>query len=117
MTSRAASSAAWVVTPLSARCLVSACGSSAAAPKVAPKAAPKAPAKVDGARFTTLAMQDATAYTPKSINGGTDDYHCTLVDPHVTENSFIVSSQFFPGTGKPSPRCTTPSSSWCHPAS
>ena len=69
--------------------------------KVAPKTAPKAPATVDGARLTTLTMQDANAYTPRSINGGTDDYHCTLVNPHVTQNSFIVSSQFFPGTGKP----------------
>jgi hypothetical protein len=81
--------------------LVSACGSSANAPTVAAKTAPKAAATVDGARLTTLTMQDTTAYTPRAINGGTDDYHCTLVDPHVSQNSFIVSSQFFPGTGKP----------------
>jgi hypothetical protein len=40
------------------------------------------------------------AYTPKVINGATDDYHCTLVDPHVTHDSFIVSSQFFPNSSE-----------------
>ncbi len=97
---------------LAAVALVSACGSSAAAPeaaptaaptaasKAAPKAVPTAPVTVAGAKLTTLTMQDTTAYTPRAINGGTDDYHCTLVDPHATENSFIVSSEFFPGEGK-----------------
>ncbi len=80
--------------------LVSACGSNTAAPKAAPQATPKAPATVDGVQLTTLTMQDATAYTPRAINGGTDDYHCTLVNPHVSQNSFIVSSEFFPGAGK-----------------
>ena len=56
-------------------------------------------ATVDNAPVTTLTMTSPTPYTPAAQNGGTDDYHCTLVDPHVTKNSFIVSSQFFPGTG------------------
>ncbi len=68
--------------------LVSACSSSSSS------------AAVDGAQVTTLTMEAKTGYTPQAINGGTDDYHCTLVDPHATQNSFIVSSQFFPGTGK-----------------
>jgi hypothetical protein len=103
MTSRAALARPvrrWVAL-IAALILVSACGSGASAPKVAAKTAPKAPATADGVRLTALTMQDANAYTPRSINGGTDDYHCTLVNPHVTQNSFIVSSQFFPGTGKP----------------
>ncbi len=102
MTSRAvpARRARRVVAFIGALILVSACGSSAAGPKVAAQTAPKAPATVDGARLTTLTMQNPNAYTPRSINGGTDDYHCTLVNPHVSQNSFIVSSQFFPGTGK-----------------
>jgi Copper type II ascorbate-dependent monooxygenase, C-terminal domain len=102
MTSRAAFARPfrrWVAF-IAALILVSACGSTAPAPKVAATTAPKAPATVAGARLTTLTMQDANAYTPRSINGGTDDYHCTLVNPHVSQNSFIVSSQFFPGTGK-----------------
>ena len=47
---------------------------------------------------TTITMQ-GSEYTPHAPAGGTDDYHCTLVNPHVTQNSFIVSSQFSPGTG------------------
>jgi hypothetical protein len=96
---------------LVALALIAACGSSAPAPQAKPQtprsskpATPNpatAPAKVAGAELTTLTMQDANSYTPKSINGGTDDYHCSLVDPHVRENSFIVSSEFFPGSGKP----------------
>ena len=38
------------------------------------------------------------AYTPQSVNGATDDYHCTLVDPHVTRDRYIVSSRFFPNS-------------------
>ncbi len=38
------------------------------------------------------------SYTPKAPHGATDDYHCTVVDPHVTHSSYIVSSQFFPGS-------------------
>ena len=56
-------------------------------------------ATADGARVTTLTMSSPKAYTPHAPNGGTDDYHCTLVNPHVNQNSFIVSSQFSPGTG------------------
>ena len=47
---------------------------------------------------TTISLQAPTAYTPHPPSGGTDDYHCTLVNPHVNENSFIVSSQFFPNS-------------------
>ena len=45
---------------------------------------------------TAITLQAATGYRPRAINGGTDDYHCTLVNPHVTRNSFIVSSEFYP---------------------
>jgi Copper type II ascorbate-dependent monooxygenase, C-terminal domain len=45
---------------------------------------------------TTLSLQSTTSYTPSAPAGGTDDYHCTLVDPHVTADSMITSSQFFP---------------------
>ncbi len=36
-------------------------------------------------------------YTPQAAPGTTDDYHCTLLNPHVVRNSFVVSSQFRPG--------------------
>jgi copper type II ascorbate-dependent monooxygenase-like protein len=45
----------------------------------------------------TLTLQGNT-YTPKAPPGGTDDYHCTLVNPHVTSNKFIVGDQFFPNS-------------------
>ena len=46
----------------------------------------------------TIALQAPHAYKPDPPNGGTDDYHCTLVDPNVSENSFIVSSEFYPNS-------------------
>ena len=58
-----------------------------------------APVESDGARITPITMSSPTAYTPYAPAGATDDYHCTLVNPHVTHNSFIVASQFFPGHG------------------
>lgn len=64
-----------------------------------PTAVSSAATEIDHAPVTTLTTHAAAPYTPQAINGGTDDYHCTLIDPHVTKNSFIVSSQFFPGSG------------------
>jgi hypothetical protein len=62
-------------------------------------AAPSGAAGADGPKVTAITTRATTPYTPQAINGGTDDYHCTLIDPKVAHNSFIVSSQFFPGTG------------------
>jgi Copper type II ascorbate-dependent monooxygenase, C-terminal domain len=47
---------------------------------------------------TTISMTMAHAYKPHAASGTTDDYHCTLVNPHVTRNAYIVSSQFVPGS-------------------
>jgi len=33
-----------------------------------------------------------------AANGSTDVYHCTLLDPHLTSDRELVSSQFLPGT-------------------
>jgi len=41
---------------------------------------------------------EGDTYTPNAPPGATDDYHCTLVNPHITKNSFIVSSHFFPNS-------------------
>ena len=49
--------------------------------------------------ITTVALV-AKPYTPQAAIGRTDDYHCTLVNPHVTRNSYVVSSQFYPGNGE-----------------
>jgi len=47
---------------------------------------------------TTVTLQAPASYTPHPPNGGTDDYHCTLVNPHAKKNSFIVSSHFYPNS-------------------
>ena len=36
-------------------------------------------------------------YTPEAAVGATDDYHCSLVNPHIARNSYVISSQFKPG--------------------
>jgi hypothetical protein len=47
----------------------------------------------------TITLEAATSYKPKAPpGGGTDDYHCTLVDPHVTTNDYVVSNHFFPNS-------------------
>ncbi len=43
-------------------------------------------------------LKAATAYTPKAPPGATDDYHCTVLNPHTTRSTYIISSQFFPGS-------------------
>jgi len=48
---------------------------------------------------TTISLT-AHAYKPSAAPGSTDDYHCTLVNPHVAENSYIISSQFVPGSAE-----------------
>jgi Copper type II ascorbate-dependent monooxygenase, C-terminal domain len=50
-------------------------------------------------KVSTLTLSQRTPYTPDAPPGATDDYHCTLINPHVTSDSFIVASQFFPGSG------------------
>ena len=42
----------------------------------------------------------AQPHTPAGRNGGTDDYHCFLIDPKVNVDSLIVSSQFVPQNPK-----------------
>ena len=47
---------------------------------------------------TTISLRQPAPYTPKAPPGATDDYHCTVLNPHVTSNSYIISSQFFAGS-------------------
>ncbi len=49
---------------------------------------------------TTITLASARAYQPKAQPGSTDDYHCTVLDPHVTKSSYILSSQFRPGSNE-----------------
>jgi hypothetical protein len=47
---------------------------------------------------TSIVLRVAHAYKPRAAPGTTDDYHCTLLNPHVKRNSYIISSQFVPGS-------------------
>ncbi|HTZ09689.1 MAG TPA: hypothetical protein VMB72_11480 [Acidimicrobiales bacterium] len=49
---------------------------------------------------STVTLDQQAPYTPKAPAGATDDYHCTLLDPHLTTSSYIISSQFFPGSAE-----------------
>jgi hypothetical protein len=40
------------------------------------------------------------SYRPRASVGITDDYHCTLMNPRLTQNSFVVSSRFTPGSSE-----------------
>ncbi len=55
--------------------------------------APAAPLRA-GERFLELRM--AHPYVPVPPNGGTDEYRCFLVDPRLTEPTFVTGSQFLP---------------------
>jgi hypothetical protein len=48
--------------------------------------------------FISTVSVASPRYTPQAAVGATDDYHCTLVNPHITKNSYVVSSQFRPGS-------------------
>ena len=58
-----------------------------------------APERIDGQPVTTLNLTMPHAYKPVFTNGSTDDYHCILLNPHVTKNSYVVASEFHPGSG------------------
>ena len=45
---------------------------------------------------TATTLQVAHAYRPHPIGGGTDDYHCFLLDPHLTQDSFVTAAQVVP---------------------
>ena len=48
-------------------------------------------------KVTPITITMAAPYKPSPPKGATDDYHCSLVDPKVKQNSFIISSNFNPG--------------------
>jgi hypothetical protein len=48
---------------------------------------------------TQVVLQSPTAYKPKAPpGGGTDDYHCTLLNPRLKKNAFITSIDFQPNS-------------------
>ncbi len=71
---------------------------------LAVRAATAAPSAVGSSasshQVTTISLKMANAYKPRAAPGTTDDYHCTLLNPHVKKNSYIISSQFFEGSAE-----------------
>ena len=47
-----------------------------------------------GERFVDLTV--SKPYTPSPPHGGTDDYRCLVVDPHLTTPAFLTGTQFQP---------------------
>ncbi|MFG1607948.1 monooxygenase [Actinoplanes sp. NPDC049265] len=56
-------------------------------------AAPQLPLRA-GERFVNLGMPES--YTPSAPSGGTDEYRCIIVDPHLTKPAFLTGAQFQP---------------------
>jgi hypothetical protein len=53
-----------------------------------------------GESWLTLGVADdlpGGVYLPAAPSGGTDDYRCFLVDPHVAATTFLTGVQFLPG--------------------
>ena len=45
---------------------------------------------------TVYVAQMPKAHLPQGTNGGTDDYHCFLIDPKITQDSLITQVEFQP---------------------
>jgi len=60
----------------------------------------KTAASSSGPSVANIYMTMPHPYQPVAAPGTTDDYHCTLVNPHLTQNSYIISSQFIPGSAE-----------------
>ena len=70
-----------------------------AAALVTSRAVAGASATASTPTVTHIVLQAPTAYRPKAPpGGGTDDYHCTLLNPHLKKNAFITSIDFQPNS-------------------
>ncbi len=49
-----------------------------------------------GERFLKLSLPGGP-YAPSAPGGGTDDYRCFLVDPHLAKDTFITGAEVIPG--------------------
>ena len=45
-----------------------------------------------GAPGTTITLTPKRAYTPHVISGSSDDYHCMLLDPKLSQNMYVTSA-------------------------
>jgi len=45
---------------------------------------------------TTMTLSPSRSYMPKAAVGGLDDYHCFLLEPHLTQDSYVTSAVIKP---------------------
>jgi hypothetical protein len=57
-------------------------------------------ATLDSSVTDTVGPAGAFSPAAAAVNGSTDVYHCFLVDPHLTSDRELVSSEFLPGAPK-----------------
>jgi hypothetical protein len=51
---------------------------------------------MDGQHVHTYLLEGSRPYTPHAAPHSYDDYHCTLLNPHITKSSYIVATNFLP---------------------
>ena len=56
----------------------------------------KPPPKGDDAPGTTITLAPNRAYMPKAAGGATDDYHCFVLDPKLSQDVFVTSAAVVP---------------------
>jgi hypothetical protein len=88
---RAGGFGGWAATVMVAALALMAAGCTASASGATP------PSGKTSTDVKTITLRSPN-YRPKASPGTTDDYHCTLLNPHLKKNAYVVSSQFFPGS-------------------
>jgi mono/diheme cytochrome c family protein len=48
---------------------------------------------------TTVTLRPAKAYVPRAAVGGLDDYHCFVLEPHLSQDMFVTSAVIKPQRG------------------
>ena len=73
--------------------------SAASTPVAAPVPPPTGTLRAGESWLTVGVAEDLPngVYLPEAPSGGTDDYRCFVVDPHVAADSFITGVSFLPG--------------------
>lgn len=55
-----------------------------------------APPPDNNAPGTTMTLTPSKPYLPKAAVGGLDDYHCFLLEPHLTQDAYVTSAVIKP---------------------
>ena len=95
MTHRGNRVAVLAATCVALAALLSACSSGSTATGTAHE-----PATLTSSVTDTFGPTTPFSPAAAAVNGSTDVYHCFLVDPHLTSDRELVSSEFLPGAAK-----------------